>query len=183
MKYLIAAAVSLLIIIVPFGSWYYLQTGLNYRKASIEELKPKAELEDITSALEIFQGATSLLYNGNVADDARKEVEVIFEQYQSGLTFQLVEISNDSIPGDLGSNHIKISDQAFTSAFDNTAAFALIDTSGSVRNYYNNTPEDISKLVEHLAIVIPLPKRKDIKMKNGKDVDAKPSFMKKNQDK
>lgn len=179
MKYLIAAAVSLLIIIVPFGSWYYLQTGLNYRKASIEELKPKGDINDLTNRADIFKNSTSLVFNSKVAEDLRDKVEIIFEQYESGLSFQLVELSTDSMHDKFGSNHLIFGDSILSPEFDSNAAFALIDTSGSLRNYYNNSQEDISKLVEHLAIVIPLPKRKDIKMKNGQDIDAKPSFMKK----
>ena len=47
------------------------------------------------------------------------------------------------------------------------SAYMLIDTSGKLRNVYENTDNDLKKLIEHTAIVIPRPVEADIKVKNG----------------
>jgi hypothetical protein len=44
MGWLQIAALLLLLVILPLGSWYYLQTGLDYRLQAREELKPIGEL-------------------------------------------------------------------------------------------------------------------------------------------
>lgn len=177
MKYLIAVAVTILVILVPFGSWYYLQVGLNYRKASIEALKPKGDIVDISNMPDLFEDHTTLLYNSQL-HNLDNEVEIIYGQFETGLTFQLVELNN-SDKKSMGNNHIIIPTNAMTEGFDSKNTFAIIDTAGNIRNFYNMDEKSLTEVVEHVAIVIPLPAKKDIKMKNGKDVDAKPGFMKK----
>ena len=41
----------------------------------------------------------------------------------------------------------------------------LTDTSGLIRNSYTLSDEDIKKLVAHTAILLPMPKKKEIKLR------------------
>ncbi len=45
MKYLVSFGVLLLLVILPAGSWFYLQKGLDYRKAALKELKIKGQFD------------------------------------------------------------------------------------------------------------------------------------------
>lgn len=174
MKYIIPLAVTALIIVVPFGSWYYLQTGLNYRKAIAEELVAKGKVgEDVRPLL---AGHTSLVVAGGSSDGFRDTLAQVYDQYRESITFQLVEL--DSAVSSLGSRHI-LSNQKLD-FLPAGAAMALIDTAGVIRSTYARSAKDVSKAIEHLAVVIPKPQPRDIKMKSGSDYDAKPSFMKKN---
>lgn len=176
MKYLVSFAVASLVIIVPFGSWYYLQTGLNYRRALSKELVPKAQVSNLSSST-IFEGATTLLARPLVTLSLRDTLKVIFDQYQDGLTFQLVDLGYAGQLWD--ANHQSVPVDSLAEVIPADMQFALIDIDGQVRRYYDSSPSDVNKLIEHLAIIIPKPKRQDIKMRDGNDYDAKPSFMQK----
>jgi hypothetical protein len=43
--------------------------------------------------------------------------------------------------------------------------FVLVDTSLNIRNSYSQSDEEIRKLIEHVAIVIPRQKESDIQLK------------------
>lgn len=174
MKYIVAAAIAMLVIVIPFGSWYYLQTGLNYRKAALRSLEPKGSVGKFWDS-NSFLGHTSLVYFPK-GEDLSKELDIILDQYQDAHTFQLVEVNPEQVwysDKSIKLTKINASDQM------NTASFALVDTAGNIRNYYSHSKEDLRQLVEHLAVILPMAKPKDIRMKNGKDIDAKPKFMKK----
>lgn len=176
MKYLVATSVVLLIIVVPFGSWYYLQRGLDYRRDLIEQLKPKGVIEDIQLQKQL-KGNTTLWYNAARFPEYNKQVVQIYEQYKDASTFQLL------IHGETQSELLDLSNVASSvlSHVDSeswaSVPFVIMDTSYQIRNVYNKSDQTIQDVVAHLAAVLPRPKDKDIKMKNGSDIDAKPKFM------
>ena len=51
MKYLVGAVVFIMLFVLPLGSWYYLQSGLDYRKDALKELEPKGIFQ--SSALDV----------------------------------------------------------------------------------------------------------------------------------
>ncbi|MBK8622400.1 MAG: hypothetical protein IPN79_11720 [Saprospiraceae bacterium] len=145
-----------LIVIVPFGSWYYLKQGLDYRKNALEALKPKRSLPEIPDSLNIFKGKTTLLVLDTTEADTI--TEPIYEQFKDAYTF--------SLAGNGQADFVLPLQKSILELLKNgDKSFAIIDTAGQIRNYYTREVSQLKLMVEHLAIVLPRAKDKDIKMK------------------
>lgn len=151
---------GLFLVIVPFGSWYYLQKGLDYRKNALRELEIKDSLSIRVGTFRLFQNKTSLVVL-DVSDDIYKIKEALQEQYKSSIGFQILYPIAQSdvvlLPEDL----LKY----FKSKYPDDT-FVLVDESRMIRNTYKSDEASVKKLVEHIAIVLPRPKESDIKMKH-----------------
>ncbi|MFZ1751673.1 MAG: hypothetical protein WAU01_15850 [Saprospiraceae bacterium] len=151
---------GLFLVIVPFGSWYYLQKGLDYRKNALRELEIKDSLSNSIDTFRLFQNKTSLVVL-DVSDDIYKIKEALLEQYKSSIGFQILYPIAQSdvvlLPEDL----LKY----FKSKYPDDT-FVLVDESRMIRNTYKSDETAVKKLVEHIAIVLPRPKESDIKMKH-----------------
>ncbi|MBK9254502.1 MAG: hypothetical protein IPM42_03330 [Saprospiraceae bacterium] len=150
-----------LVVIVPLGSWFYLQKGLDYRKAALADLMPKDSIPYYDDSLNIFKGKTTLFVLGH-SELSQENAQRIYDQYKDSYTFQVVSTrSIDSVPVN------QISDDYLAFVFDKYKQneYLLIDTFGRIRRFYPNTDAELKKVVEHLAIVMPRPVEKDIKMK------------------
>lgn len=144
-----------LLIIVPLGSWFYLQRGLEYRKSALTELKEKKHLPEIPDSVNVFKGKTTLLFF-----DYQKASEIlvpVVDQFKDAFTFQIAGSKNDNV-------FAEVPGFILDSLRMDGKLFAIVDTSGSVRNYYSSDMKDLKDMVEHLAIVLPQPKEKDIKI-------------------
>jgi hypothetical protein len=145
-----------LLFIIPFGSWYYLKQGLDYRKTALEDLVTKGLLPEMPDSINVFRGKTTLLVFESTNDN--DILQPIFAQFKDAYTFQMAGISG---------NHLLI--EVDSSVLDNLKlsgkTFALIDTAGNIRNYYTTDREQLKSMVEHLAVILPQPKEKDVKMK------------------
>lgn len=176
MKYLIATAVVLLIVVVPLGSWYYLQRGLDYRRDLMLQLKPKGVVDDVQSQQQL-KGSTTLWYNATAFPEYNNQVVQIYQQYKDASTFQLL-IQGDVQEELKGFQNVVDSRLSPDTKHDwSSIPFAIMDTSYQIRNVYSKSDHIIQDVVSHLAVVLPRPKDKDIKMKDGSDIDAKPKFM------
>lgn len=175
MKYITAIAVTALIIVVPFGSWYYLQTGMDYRRALNEEVAPKGSISQYVAGID-FRGQTTVLAKPIKRSGLKDSVAQFYEQYEGAPSFVFMEQDLRGAP--MGERHISLPDSVIV-AWPEGVNFVAVDTSGTVRATYTNSKESITKMIEHMAILLPRPSNKDVKMRNGKDVDAKPSFMQK----
>lgn len=137
---------------LPLGSWFYLQSGREYRRDAVQELMPKDSLSN--PSVEILWNGVSIkdeLYGKTscVSTDLDPSfIQVYNDQYKNSYTFQCLN-HKDSV-------QIKGL---------NPSDYILIDTAGYIRNMYSNNVDDKIKLVEHTAIVIPRKKGKDIKIK------------------
>lgn len=155
-----------MIIIFPAVSWYYLQSGLNYRKAALEELKPKGDLTRDVTKIDQLKGKTTLI---QLQDVDMVKLNSIYNQYQLAETFQVLShIESDDL-----SKKWYVLDDLSLAALRNqyeTASFVLVDTSLQVRNTYAHSDEDFIKMVEHLAIVMPRKKDKDIKIRREEEI-------------
>lgn len=161
MKNIMGVIVVILLFIVPFGSWYYLQSGLDYRKDALKQLQPK---EDVTSFIgdpSFLAGRTTLIQFRDINEAVLPEY---FDQYKESHTFLLVSNQSPSIID----KRWKQMDAFMSASFKNhyqDAAMVLVDTSMMVRNIYTSSPQDITKMIEHTAIILPRVKEVDIKMK------------------
>ncbi len=161
MKYLVSSVVFILIAIVPFGSWYYLQTGLNYRKEALKELEPKEQFSVDGFDSSILKSKTTLFQLKSVEEDVLPQ---IFEQYNKSETYQVVAIDS---PEEEQNNWITISPiiaDVISSKYDD-AGFILVDTSMMVRNTYPADMDGVRRMIEHTSIVLPRIKEIDIKLK------------------
>lgn len=174
-KYISALAVIALIFIVPFGSWYYLKVGLDYRKELRVELSPQGNITDLYG-LSVPGGKTVLVSKRLDSQGLQDSMQQFYDQYEASPTFILLE---EDLQGEgMGSKHMALVSSMAGWKESNTH-FIAVDTSGQVRATYSASSEDLTRLVEHFAVLLPRPRDKDIKMKDGRDIDAKPSFMKK----
>ena len=161
MKYLVSSVVFILIAVVPFGSWYYLQTGLNYRKDALKELEPKGLFSSDGFDNSILKSKTTLLQLKEVDENVLPE---IFDQYNKSETYQVIAIESPVEPYD---NWITISSEdakVISSNYDN-AGFILVDTSMMVRNTYPADMDGVRRMIEHTSIILPRIKEIDIKLK------------------
>jgi len=162
MKYLVSVIVFLMLFVLPLGSWYYLQSGLDYRKEALKELEPKGEFFASTIDNSALKKKTTLMHLKTIEENVIKE---IYGQYGGAQTFQLLSIDKAEEDAE---NWIQIDD--FTansiSVANSDAGFVLIDTSGQLRNTYPANMDGVKMLIEHTAIVLPRIKEMDIKLKS-----------------
>jgi len=161
MKYFVSALVFSLVCIVPFGSWYYLQSGLNYRKEALKELEPKGEFMVSGFDNSILKSKTTLIQVLPVEKDVLPE---IFDQYQKSETYQVITSAQPSEEFDNWIQITKSTAAEISKAYNNTA-FIIVDTAMMVRNTYPANMDGVRKMIEHTSIVLPRIKEIDIKMK------------------
>ena len=165
MKYIKALALFSLLVIFPLGSWYYLDSGLDFRKKLMKEIEVDgtmvSDLNPSDSLSQLLTKKTTIyIIDHNKLD--REEIIKLYEQFKSTYTFQLVTERNEFI--ELYNEKFILSPDKLSTNQDETYAY-LIDTSGNVRYAYQSS-DDITKLVEHAAITIPKRPEKDIVLKN-----------------
>lgn len=152
-------AVVLLLLVVPLGSWFYLNKGLNYRKGALAELIPKDSIAISKDTLKMLTGKTSVvvLKTDNKTEQFLADIQ---EQFKNTPHFQI--IYRDSIPGNsfLPKDYLKINFLPYENQ-----NFVLIDEKLRIRNSYTSELDQVRKMVEHIAITIPRPKESDIEMK------------------
>lgn len=154
MRFLVAAAVVFMLFVLPAGSWWYLSSGYNYRKENLEQLKPKGEIErklglvaeplktELADALR-NQVTVLVMNDGGLNQEQQDIIDRIADKYGDRDYFQVIE-----------EHSIKLGEPIF-----------LVDREMKVRNTYSWNPESIKKLVEHTAILLPIPKRETISLK------------------
>jgi hypothetical protein len=150
-------AVGILLVFVPLGSWFYLKQGLDYRKNALQQLQSKASLDSIPDSVNVFKYKTSLLVL-NENEEILNICDLINEQFKDAFTFQIV--------GNIKRGYaIPVSVQTLSYIEPGTNSFAIIDTAMQVRNLYSSDTKDLKMMIEHLAIVLPRLKEKDIRTK------------------
>jgi len=149
---------SLFVLVVPLGSWFYLQQGLDFRKASLAELKVKDSLNLSLDTLSVFKGNVSLIVM-HPSTESDKSISSIKDQFKNVPSFTIFENGVDC--------PYQLSYLKSMGLSDTSSLYAVIDTSGRVRSYYkDNSLPNLQKLVEHIAIIMPKAKEMDIQMKN-----------------
>ncbi len=163
-KYLIAAAVVLVLIGAPFGSYFYLKYGLEYRLESQEQLKPKEVDASVIRAIKelVPYGTAALIHTRG--DEDTKGIELLnkvgerivdrdyFAIYSSAASTNFDKISK--VTSDPSAKMKDLIDDHFI----------LIDSAGIVRNTYPGNKDISKELIRHLSVVIPLPKNREIKL-------------------
>ena len=164
MRYLIAAAVVLMLFVLPAGSWWYLKSGLEYRIQVRDETAVKSSFdEQLTDLSETSRTAlrgalenkiTVLNFSSPLTVEQSDVFMRIVEKYGGRELFQLLHFSEiDSISKVDVTNH--------------KADFPiyLIDQKLQIRNTYTWEEDQIKQLVIHIAAVLPVPGRETISLK------------------
>jgi hypothetical protein len=151
---------GLMVVVVPFGSWYYLNSGLQYRKDVEATLKAKDSLDLSLDTLGLLNKRCTVvvLNRSGIADTILLGIQ---KQYEKVNEFQMLSLDSIGL--------IKHLPKGYASAFFDkykTNSFLILDHKLKLRNTYGHTTEDIKKLVEHTAIALPRAKEADIKMLN-----------------
>lgn len=156
MKYLRGLAVVLVIFVLPAGSWYYLQSGYNYRLNALQELEPKGTFDKLSlekDNIELFDDKISLIcFCADVANEDLATLVRIEEKYDS-RGFQLIKLEEKN------AEYEKLLNKY------GPKNLLLVDKDREYRRSYSFEEGEIKDLVQHASIVIPLPSRKKIKLK------------------
>jgi len=154
MKFFKSGAVIFLLGVFPLASWYFLQSGLDWRIDKRILLEPKVALTEIISdqaSLDSYRYKTTLLQLSEL--DQEKEA-VVKDQFKNAYTFQW-----RTAPNDIAASYSLV----------NKGDYLLIDTALQVRRIYVGAADSVyAQMVEDLSLVIPRKKELDIKMKNSK---------------
>ncbi len=136
---------------LPAASWYYLQSGYDYRKEALDDLAPKFSFSDSDVSLwfgakeisrELIGKTTCISFSENAVFDS-----TYVDQYKNSYSFQFMKDDALKIRG------VAVGD------------YYLVDTSGAIRYIYTDERSDLTKLIEHTAIILPRQKQKDINLK------------------
>lgn len=157
MKYLKSIVVLSFLFGFPIGSWYFLQTGLDWRRVKAKEHTVKGPAVD-TKLLSLDQasllkttleGKTTII---KLSTTVTPLDESLKKQFKDAYTFQWL---NDTPTAHL-------TNSAVTKGMD----YVLIDTSLNIRQTYKGEDkETITRIVEDIALLLPHRKSRDIKMK------------------
>lgn len=161
MKYIIASAVVLLLIGAPLGSYFYLKSGFVYRLNSLEELQQKNIDNDLNHLLDSIvpdNNKVSLVYLQRAGDNlANDQLAAIEEQIVDRTNFQTIRVD--------------AADTRLLNQVDQSVSFYLLDTAGVVRNYYESDDETLKRIIRHLSVVIPMPKRRNVRLQRDVEND------------
>lgn len=188
-KFLIT--IVLILFLLPFVSWYYLQSGLDWRKdaqAVMNGTSPfptgNCELADGRKfSADSLEGRVTLItYLSCEADDkGQKEVlEALYEQFRE--TGKAAFVLLDSCQAGIGNLPqeprknwyvIPCADtvticSAVKSLWEKDKIFALVDRKGVIRSYYAiNTTDERRMLVEHMSLLLPRERQEKVELKRG----------------
>jgi len=163
-KILVSIGVFTLVVLLPAGSWYYLKTGLDYRKAALVKLEPKGKFDQsLIGAGAPLQSLTSVI---EVRESSAASGQRLYEQFGEGETFTLWA---DGSAATSEENWRQLTDEQkanLQQAYPDIS-YMIVDTTGTIRSMYGELDHaGVKEMVSHIAIVMPRKKEKDIKMKN-----------------
>jgi hypothetical protein len=187
-----------MLVVLPLGSWYYLQNGLDYRISTMSELKQYGLLPDLsyrtldgknltTADLRGKVTVTNVLdwHNPTLADAYGTYLQRLHEQFNERADVYFLIHTPDTTKARAFAQQYGLQDSTqcfFLSGTPTEIAalptnyhlsadalkthFTLIDTKTMVRKHYDVRDEQqVKRLVEHLALLIPLQKKEEITLK------------------
>jgi len=176
MKYLKGIGVIVLLFLLPLGSWYFLQSGLDWRKAKRETLQKKVRFmtaynftnADKDKLFELSVRKTNVVKTNGELTELDK---ALIAQFQNSHTFQFLVMSDGvATPEHLSSKDVRRyfdpQNQKAKHEYLANADYLLVDTMGYIRQYYQGKEkESLNYLVEDVALILPKTKTRDILMK------------------
>lgn len=183
--------IILILFLLPFVSWYYLQSGLDWRKkaqAVMNGTQPfpsgSFPLTDgtVLTTDSLLSHVTLIAYLPcNAADQGNETVlSALFDQFKDTHKAAYVLLDTCGVGATF-----KAPDHRYgwfvvscpdTSGLCTTlrkdwptgASFALVDRKGIIRSYYNaQTKDEKRTLVEHMSLLLPRERQEEVELKRG----------------
>ncbi len=183
--------IVLILFLLPFVSWYYLQSGLEWRK----------DAQAVMNGTSLFPAGTCVLADGrkfstdslegrvtlityvscDSNDGDQKDVlQALYDQFRETgkAAFVLLDSCQSgsaNVPQVQHKNWyvIPCTDSltictAVTSLWEKGKIFALVDRKGVIRSYYAiNTTNEKRMLVEHMSLLLPRERQEKVELKRG----------------
>ncbi|MFT6809575.1 MAG: hypothetical protein ACJA01_002813 [Saprospiraceae bacterium] len=157
--------------IAPLVSWIYLKKGVEYRMAALETLIPKTldknTLEYIAPYVKADGQAKLIMLPSMKSNQNYELLYEIDDRIIEKPLFEIIAIGDDpgsSVPEKINN----LSFQQMELDYNGPHDYILLDTGNEVRATYT-VHEDIAKeIIRHLSIVIPMQKKKSIKLERQK---------------
>lgn len=165
MKKASIVALFFFIIIAPLISFLYLRGGINFRKSVLEEIKVKSTSPSEAMMLQAVSrsGRVCLIHTGDSTDTGGIEIlKKIDEQIVERKFFDLVTSVDSSLLD--SENQIDFVSPSLVSGLRGHQ-FWLIDTSRLLRYKYSYEEDQQKKLIKHLAVLLPMEPRREIKLR------------------
>lgn len=182
--------IILILFLLPFVSWYYLQSGLNWRKAAQEVMHGTTPFPSIT-----YDNGDGLKFSNelllehvsivcfipcNNGEDQLNVLDELYEQFKETNKANFILL--DSCQSDasvvrepLKKNWYRIpcADSLTLCAtllneWPDGKTFALVDRNKVIRSYYSIATKDEKRiLVEHMALLLPRERQEKVELKRG----------------
>jgi len=189
-KFLIT--VILILFLLPFVSWYYLQSGLNWRKQaqiimSGKEHFPEGEWIDLSgrklSSGELTEHVTlvTILSCENL-ESVQGTLNAFYTQFKETRKANFIILNTCEDKSSSMVDSLKLSWYVFNCGnssdlcqlllrqWPEEKVHALIDRNNIIRSYYaEDTKEQKRILLEHMALLLPKERSDQIELKRGKE--------------
>lgn len=200
-------ALLLFLVVFPLGSWYYLKNGMDYRVATMGELKHYGKIPALSYTTFANQTLTDSFFTNNIlitsvldfqnaamSETFGKTLEKLHEQFDErkdvlflihladtsatqamverfAMTYKLNDFEQCLFLRMPENTAIATVEQNFYLPHDNDFPyFSLTDIKGEIRHYYDvRKIEEVRKLVEHTALLVPFEKSKEITLKRKQE--------------
>ena len=168
-----------LLIVFPLGSYLYLRAGFAYQLESRDEMEPFGPVGDLL-AYDRPDSTIDILYFAPATDQdsVAQSIRSIHEAFDDSPDVRFVSIEEVGRPVAFDDpaqfhRHTQFDEAAFakTSPTYSTACASVpvaqraytVDVAGQVRRCYNlHSGQDVSRLVEQVALILPRGKTQDI---------------------
>ena len=169
-KIFVPIVLLLAVVILPLGSWYYLDSGLEYRKNIQKEITSYIPMDETNvlynlknkdgSSIDwntLLEGYTSVVFKYDKNIDHK--IISFQQQFRKTDKFQIICLSTNQEKSTLGPN---VMVQNFPKGMSQAYLFNIDKKMIGAYLMENN---GMKKLIEHTAVVIPRIKEKDIMIK------------------
>jgi hypothetical protein len=180
----------LILLLLPFVSWYYLQSGLEWRKKAQEIMNgtkpfPSGEYFDIKGkkfSHELLNNHVSIVTFLPCKEEGEQMTVLreIYNQFKDTQKANFILLDSCSASGPSTTDETKqnwfvipcIDTLPLCSSFrmdwPEGKSFALVDRKGIIRSYYSiNTKDEKRILVEHMALLLPREHQEEVELKRG----------------
>ena len=180
MRLIKTITVVALVVLLPAISWYYLSKGAEWRKSGLKEISQRTQVtipdlithDSLTVSREDLFGNYVIAVDGQLV--ATSQSEKIVEQFGVRNNMRFLMIHPPTAPSaQEGWLHIPCTDSDCEALagelFPGQTNAALLDDSLQLRQSYNlREVDELKRLIEHGAILVPPEKRDEIELVRGK---------------
>lgn len=182
--------IVLILFLLPFVSWYYLQSGLNWRKKAQEVMNGNELFPQIAITLtdgrpyptDSLQDKVTLVCFRPCEpfDEQAQVLEQLYNQFKDTGKAKFLLMDScivesgagvDShrkgiVPASCSANHEVC--ESLKNSWPSDKPFALVDRKGVIRSYYGiGSNEEKRILVEHMSLLLPRDRQEKVELKRG----------------